>query len=325
MRSAGKRTGQRQPRILTSLLGLLMAPFLGLCAATAAAQGPAGTNDPAPQQFNLLWSIKGETNRVYILGSVDLLPHGARELPDVVNAAYRTSDLIVFESDLFLTGSVAFEADELSQARYPAGQTIHDEMPEDLMLEARLIAEDLGLPMPILERYRPWFFAQTLATAQFAKDGYPLDNGVDARLYRRALDDIKLTSGLSDPQDHLATYADMTPEENSYFLRSALTDLNDTRAQISRILDIYRNANLDLLNTLSQELAREAPPLFKRLVVDRNIRWMERFAELRRKRGNVLVVIGALQLVGEQGLIELFKREGWNPSVPKYRGFRPPE
>lgn len=310
--------------ILALLFGSLMIPVNGLAQPPSQNQGSAH-KDPAPQQFNLLWSIKGEKNRVYVLGSVDLLPHGARELPDVVNAAYRTSDLIVFESDLFLTGSVAFEADELSQARYPAGQTIYDEMPADLMLEARLTAEELGLPMRILERYRPWFFAQTLATAQFAKDGFPLDNGVDVRLYRRALEDIKLTAGLSAPQDHLATYADMSPEQNRYFLRSALTDLNDTRAQISRILDIYRNANLDLLRTLAREMQREAPPVYQRLVVDRNLRWLTKFEEYRRMRGNVLVVVGAMQLVGPQGLVAMFEQRGWKPFVPKYRGFRPPE
>ncbi len=312
-----RKTASGRRSILSSLavsLAFLLLPTL------AWAQ-----SDPAPKQFNLLWSIKGESNRVYVLGSVDLLPHGARALPDVVNAAYRTSDLVVFESDLFLTGSVAFEADELASARYSAGQSIYDEMPEDLMLEASLMAEELGLPMAILKRYRPWFFAQTLATAQFARDGFPLDNGVDVRIYRMALADIKLTAGLSTPEEHLLTFADMSREQNEYFLRSALVDLNDTRAQISRILDIYRNANLDLLRTLAREMESNAPPLYQRLVIDRNKKWMQQFAQYRQSKGNVLVVVGAMQLVGEHGLIELFKRAGWKPAVPKYMGFRPPE
>ena len=302
--------------ILALILGALP---VGMATAQTADDGPG------KKTFDLLWSIKGEKNRIYLLGSVHLLPHGARALPDVVHAAYMTSDLVVFESDLFLIGSVAFEADALAQARYPAGRTIHDEMPADLMLQVEGKVEELGLPMAILERYRPWFFAQTLATAQFARDGFPIDNGVDVRLYREAVSDMKLTAGLTPPQEHLSTFADMSDVQNEAFLRSALEDLEDTRAQISRILDIYRNADLDLLNTLAREMQEETPSLYQRLVNDRNEAWMEKFADYRKQPGNILVVVGALQLVGDQGLIARFERAGWKPSVPKYRGFRPPE
>lgn len=288
---------------------------------------PAYAQDDGPgrKSFDLLWSIKGEANRVYLLGSVHLLPYGTRGLPEVVNAAYLTSDLVVFESDLFLIGSVDFEADELTQARYPAGKSIEDEMPLELIAQAETRAQELGLPIHILERYRPWFFAQTLATAQFSHDGFPLDNGVDVRLYRRAVNDIKLTDGLSEPDEHLATFADMNQKQSEAFLRSALADLDDTRAQISRILDIYRNADLTLLNTLATEMQESSPSLYKRLVIDRNDKWMDKFAEYRQRKQNILVVVGAMHLVGEQGLIQRFERRGWNPKVPKYRGFRPPE
>ncbi len=287
----------------------------------------AAQDDPAPrrEQFELLWSIEGESNRVYLLGSVHLLPHGARALPDVVTAAYRTSDLVVFESDLFLIGSVEYEADELAQARYPAGQTIHDEISPELMALAREKVDALGLPMGILQRYRPWFFAQTLATAQFAHDGFPLDNGVDVRLYKEAVKDVKLTDGLTPPDEHLRFFAGLSPEQNENFLRSALTDLQDSRAEISRILDIYNNANLGLLETLAREMKQQTPSLYQRLVADRNQEWIPAIAEYRKQKGNVLVVVGALHLVGNEGLLELFRQQGWQPKVPKYRGFRPPE
>ncbi|MGJ8670650.1 MAG: TraB/GumN family protein [Oceanococcus sp.] len=304
---------------MSRILTLAVLLLLVFKPAWAEEEGPGRTS------FDLLWSIKGESNRVYVLGSVHLLPHGARSLPEVVNSAYLTSDLVVFESDLFLIGSVDFEADELAQARYPAGKTINDEMPADLMLQVENRAETLGLPISILERYRPWFFAQTLATAQFSRDGFPLDNGVDVRLYRRAVQDIKLTDGLTSPQMHLSAFADMDTAQNEAFLRSALVDLDDTRAQISRTLDIYRNADLSLLGTLATEMQETSPALYKRLVADRNEQWMEKFEDFRKRPYNILVVVGALHLVGDQGLIQRFRLRDWNPSVPKYRGFRPPE
>lgn len=281
--------------------------------------------DPGQPSFDLLWSIKGEKNRVYLLGSVHLLPHGARALPDVVNAAYRTSDLLVFESDLFLIGSVDFEQDELAQARYPAGKTIADEISAGLMNQAQNKAEDLGLPLRILERYRPWFFAQALATAQFSRDGFPLDNGVDVRLYRQAVTDMKLTTGLTPPEEHLATFADLDVEQSEHFLASTLKDLNDTGKHVAKILKIYQDADLALLGQLVEEMKRDDGPLYERFIAARNRNWLAQFEDLRQRDSNVLVIVDAMHLVGDQGLVELFRQRGWEPSVPKYRGFRPPE
>ncbi len=158
------------------LLALILASL-----STQSAWAQDNDDGPGKKTFDLLWSIKGEKNHIYLLGSVHLLPHGARSLPDVVHAAYMTSDLIVFESDLFLIGSVAFEADELAQARYAAGHSIHDEMPADLMPQVENKVEDLGLPVAIFRRHRPWVFAQTPAPAPVARAGSPRDPGLGGR------------------------------------------------------------------------------------------------------------------------------------------------
>lgn len=48
----------------------------------------------------------------------------------------------------------------------------------------------------------------------------------------------------------------------------------------------------------------------KKMIVDRNIRMAERAAPLL-KTGNAFIAVGALHLIGEQGLVELFRKEGY--------------
>jgi uncharacterized protein YbaP (TraB family) len=61
------------------------------------------------------------------------------------------------------------------------------------------------------------------------------------------------------------------------------------------------------------EMKREAPGVFEQLLPERNRRW---FAAIKRglaARHNVMVLVGALHLAGNDGLIEMLRREGFKP------------
>jgi uncharacterized protein len=54
----------------------------------------------------------------------------------------------------------------------------------------------------------------------------------------------------------------------------------------------------------------EAPALMKRLLTDRNQRWVPKIEELARGEQNAIVIVGAGHLPGKQGVIELLKQKG---------------
>ncbi len=55
-----------------------------------------------------------------------------------------------------------------------------------------------------------------------------------------------------------------------------------------------------------------APALYKMLVADRNRRWMPQIEKLLKDDKDYLVVVGALHLVGNGGLLELTKAKGYD-------------
>ena len=49
---------------------------------------------------SFLWEVQGSTHKVFLLGSMHLLPASAYPLPDAMESAYRQSDIVVFETDI---------------------------------------------------------------------------------------------------------------------------------------------------------------------------------------------------------------------------------
>jgi hypothetical protein len=49
------------------------------------------------------------------------------------------------------------------------------------------------------------------------------------------------------------------------------------------------------------------------LTTDRNRRWLPRIVQLLNGDDNYLVVVGALHLIGHDGMVELLQRQGFAP------------
>jgi uncharacterized protein YbaP (TraB family) len=57
------------------------------------------------------------------------------------------------------------------------------------------------------------------------------------------------------------------------------------------------------------------PNLYRLLVSDRNKRWVPQIEKLLHGNQDYFVVVGALHLVGDGGLLELMRRDGFKPEA----------
>ena len=67
-----------------------------------------------------------------------------------------------------------------------------------------------------------------------------------------------------------------------------------------------------LLHLLGEEY-KSFPALYRMLVSDRNKRWMPQLEKLLQSGQDYFVVVGALHLVGDGGLLDLMRRDGYRP------------
>jgi uncharacterized protein len=260
-----------------------------------------------------VWAIKGDKNTVYVGGSIHLLKAGDSQLPAGFDKAYHDARSLVMEVDLDDLDPAEAQGWMLSNATFEDGKTLKGALGEQRY--ARVAAESarLGVPIEGLEQFEPWMIALTLVQLEYLKLGFDPEQGVEKQLQRRAAQDGKEISGLETLPEQLGLLDGMSDEDQAKFLELTVNELKNVERETDVLLAAWRGGNAGKLDALLTEEYDSFPGLYKMLVTDRNKRWMPALQRLLKEDKDVFVVVGALHLVGKDGLIEMTKAEGFKP------------
>lgn len=277
---------------------------------TSAVAG-APPDDVATGPKHCLWRVRSATNTVYLLGSIHIMRRDAFPLAAVIETAFSSSSVAVFEVDLSADATVGSALGALAAGSLPEGRTLSDVVsPETYRLAKQRLA-DAGYDIASLQRMRPWMVATTLTLAELKRAGYSPSDGVDQVFQRRAVDRGMRVVGLETVDDQLALFADLTPEEDEAFLVQTLRELETIIPQVDELTADWRAGRVDEVEALLAEGFAAFPRLFEKLVVDRNRRWLPQIEALLAGDQRAFVAVGALHLVGDQGVVELLEAKGY--------------
>jgi hypothetical protein len=303
LESRGGRLGRRR---------LTRAPLAALLAAVAALSlSPTAHADGSGD--GLVWALRGEHNTVYIAGSVHLLRPDGAPLPAPLEHAYREAESLLMEIDLDDLDPTAGARFTAAHAVYGADRSLRDAIGEARWKKTADLAQQLGLPLAVIERFEPWAVALLLSVAQLQQAGLSIEAGVEQQLLRRASADAKPINGLETLEQQLQLFDGLDEAAQIRFLEMAVDDAASVSAQLDSIDAAWRAGHeQDLAQLLRDEYAR-FPELFQLLVDRRNAAWIEPLRALLGRRDDVLVVVGALHLVGDGSVIDMLRRAGLEP------------
>ena len=274
--------------------------FLLLCSVLISHHAAAGNS-------HCLWkAVSPDGGTVYLLGSVHILPPDTYPLAPIIESAFRESTTMVFEVDFNTmqhSGPAVFAAGAL-----PEGKKLDKMLSEDTQKILKTYLDSAGLSPSMVESMRPWMAALSLTALQLVKLGYSPDNGVDITLARRASKAHKKIIGLESAKEQIELFSGLDERQSEAFLRYTIRDLEGLEKDLGEIIDAWKNGNTAALRQLLGEAFSKEPVVFRRFVTDRNERWMPQILELFEKRRVSMVVVGALHLVGEDGLLEKLRK-----------------
>ena len=257
-----------------------------------------------------VWALHGAHNTVYLAESVHLLKPGESTLPDAFGRAYADSKELVMEMDLAKLDTSSVSAWMLEHGRYPEGDSMQTALGPERYARVLAQATALGLPLEQLAVLRPWVVALTLTDLMYLKLGYQPDAGVEEQLIARAQADGRPTAGLETLDQELGQLEHLSPEDQARFLELTLTDLKDTGDETDQMLAAWRTGNNAELAAELSDAYKQFPELYRVLVSERNEHWLPQIKAYLNADHNVLIVVGALHLVGKGGLLELLKNSG---------------
>lgn len=258
-----------------------------------------------------VWAIRGDHNTVYLAGSVHLLKANDAGLPQAFDRAYSGSQALVMELDLGKVDAMEAAGWMMEHGTLPQGSNLRKAIGEERYHRVSAAATRLGLPMEMADQFAPWFLGMQLMELQYAQLGFNSQSGVEEQLMHRAQADSKPTSGLETLSEQLGVFESLSPDEQTKFLDLVVTEMGDVGSDTQAVVAAWRAGDAAKLASLLGDEYKSFPALYRTLVSDRNKRWVPQIERLLKEKNNYFVVVGALHLVGDGGLLQLIRRDGF--------------
>ena len=257
------------------------------------------------------WEVKGSANTVYLLGSVHMLKPTDSALPPEVLSAYERCKALVMELDLNDADAEALLGSSVELAMLPEGQSLSEVLGTELYGELAAHAKSLGMEPELMDRFQPWFAALALEQTALGKSGFEAGAGVDEQFAQRAQADGKPIIALETVDEQLGFFAHLSMEQQRQYLRATLKDLDTEASDAAVRVAAWQRGDSAELERLMRKESADNPELFRMLTTERNRRWLSRITELLHDDQDYLVIVGALHLVGDDGLVALLRNQGF--------------
>ena len=261
---------------------------------------------------HVLWTVEGQRNTIYLLGSIHVLRPGDGGLPLAAERAYEDAEQLVMEIDLddAAADPSAMLATMQQAALLPDGKTLRGVLGADYE-SIRERAGQSGLDLAMLDRFAPWFVATLLLQMELAKRGFAPELGIEARLASRAGGDGKPIQGLETAEQQFAVLSGLPLAEQKRLLLMTLEESTQLDAQVDELVGAWQAGDTDALARMLSDEFEDFPELYRPLTEDRNRAWVEQLDDLLDDRDDYLVVVGALHLVGRNSVVDLLRRRGY--------------
>jgi uncharacterized protein YbaP (TraB family) len=268
-----------------------------------AQQTAAATRQP-------LWRIEGKRSTVYLLGSVHFLKKEHYPVAAPIEAAFERTKVAVFETDLEALEKPEMQMNLLTKSALPPGQTLSDQLSPKLYERLDKQLKETGLPVEAVKNFKPGMVAMTIAMVEMQKLDLDPKLGLDQHFYRRARQTGKEIIGLEAPQFQVDLITGFSKEEGEAILDSTLKDIHTLKEELGRLIKSWQTGDMKTLAGLLNQALEEHPELYRRLLVERNKRWVPKIEELVRGDRDAIVIVGAAHLAGKQSVIEMLEKNG---------------
>lgn len=268
----------------------------------------AGTPGAGGKGF--IWKIEREGRVGWLVGSLHVLTPEYYPLPDAMEQAFLRSVTLMEEADV--TQMTSPDVLELLRTRaiYTDGESLKTQLsPETYRMAAERLAQ-FGLGMEAFEKMRPWMMTLTLVAAEMKRAGFDPALGVDRHFHEKSTRTGKKFRTLETLAEQLDIFAGFPPTLQEAMLRDTLTSLDAEMGQMKAIAGAWRAGDAAALERIVLAPLMREPALYDAMIVRRNRNWIPKI-EACLADGGCFVVVGALHLIGPDGLLTALERRGY--------------
>ena len=262
-----------------------------------------------------LWVVKSPGAQIYLFGTMHALTPQARWRTPTYDAAYDKAKTVWFEADL--DGADPATLDHLMD-RYGVDpdRTLSQKLsPRDLAGLKPILAKG-RTPMSRIDHLRPWAAALMLTMQPMLAKGVQVETGADATITHAAKAETKHVRVFETLEDQVRIFAGLSERAEVGYLADVIAERGGPGHRAPRrepsLEEAWLAGDLTRLGPgVAGGMAKDSPEFYDRLIRQRNRSWADVLTREMGSGGVELVNVGALHMVGPDGLPTLMKARGF--------------
>ena len=297
-------------------VGLMMA-IIALPACSQSGK-PKPEKKTAPASNNtLLWKISGNglPSASYLYGTIHMICGADAGLSDSLVKAIAKCDEVYLEIDM----DNIFEIFGAMKSLQMKGDTTLEDLytPEEYeKVKAYFEKNSSMIPFNMLQKFKPMLASSLLEQKSMVCDDAV---AIEQVIMGEANKNKKSIKGL-ETLKYQASVLDSIPYKmQAMQLLSYIDSANagaDNNKEMEALMDAYKSQNLDELERLMLKTEPGMTTYYDILLFNRNRNWVKKLNDLLPKK-SLVIAVGAGHLPGENGMIQLLRKEGYKVTPVK--------
>jgi len=258
-----------------------------------------------------VWKISSKSGHLYLGGTFHLLTATDYPLPREYDIAYDAAQTLVLETDLDKLRSPEFQATLQSTLSYDKGQDITTALKPATLKQLESYLATRKMTLTDVAALKPGILSLTLSLVEMRYLGLT-GTGVDEHFHLRAKKDGKSIEWFETAEQQLQLIADMGKGYEDDIIVYTLQDMKNMPAMMSEMKKAWREGNSAALEaTALASSEKEFPALMNSMLFARNEQWLPVLERMIASKNTELVLVGALHLVGDRGLLAQLQQRGY--------------
>jgi uncharacterized protein len=269
----------------------------------------------------MMWEVENGRNKVYLLGSIHVMPEDAYPLDEQIETAFEKSDILVVELDPANVVQEEMTNLIINTGLYPEETSLKAEIPTELYNSVVSKFQDLGMVEAQFSRFRPWFVSINLGLGALQKLEIESGTGIDIHFLDMAHEKQLTILDLETPTAQLEALSSMPDSTQIDYLQYMLDDYDNINENFMEMLEAWKSGDTEKLNKSYRlklkELESELPGLkeyYQKLLPDRDIKMVEQITVFleNEEEHTYFIIVGAFHLVGSDGMLQLLNDAGYD-------------
>ncbi|PMN69129.1 TraB/GumN family protein [Enterovibrio norvegicus] len=248
----------------------------------------------------LVWQAQKGDLTYTLMGSVHVGKPEFYPLPDIIESRFVAADALIVEADIIND----------TQLNIPKGKPSGDVITSKQRAQLAEIATELGYQDSLLLNMPPWQTAMVLQIAQTKKLQFHQMLGVDLHFLSRT-DSLNLpVISLETVQEQIDLLANAR-DDGIELLDDTLLHWELSKSFLPCMIEAWHLGDSEKMATIADDMS-DTNDFERKILVDRNLNWIEMLTDSTQiQNGDYVVIVGALHLPGEEGLLTLLKNKGF--------------